>query len=135
MLTEKTKTIAVNILAIGLIAVLLIWGETYRRQLTQFRKGEAAWAVRDFPGAVAGYESAIHMYTPGSSMVYTSARRLWEIGELSEGAGDIPRALVVYRALRSSFYAIHCLATPGTDWIARCDVRIARLIEIQAGKH
>jgi len=128
---EKLKTIAVNIAAIALISVALIWGNTLYRQQVQFDKGEKGYASGDFPAAVAGYESAIHMYTPGSPTVDRSAQRLWEIGQMTEQRGDIPRALIAYRALRSSFYAVAWIFSPGEEWIRRCDKRIVALVRAQ----
>lgn len=131
---EKVKTIAVNVAAVALISIVLIWGNTLYRQHVQFEKGEKGMAVRDFPAAVAGYESAIHMYTPGSSIVDRSAQRLWEIGQITERGGDYPHALIAYRSLRSSFYAVAGINSPGKDWIARCDDRIAALVKMQQGR-
>lgn len=131
---EKMKTIAVNVAAAALISLILIWGHTLYRQHVQFGKGEKALAARDFPTAVAGYEAAIHMYTPGSSVVEKSARKLWEIAESTERDGDVTRALITYRALRSSFYAVAGLFTPGTEWIKRCDAKIAALVPLQQGR-
>jgi hypothetical protein len=130
---EKLKTIAVNAAAIALISLVLIWGNTLHRQHTQFDKGEKGLAAGDFPAAVAGYESAIHMYTPGSSLVHQSAQKLWQIAEQAERRGDVPRALIAYRSLRSSFYAVAGIYSPGTDWIERCDARIAALVKSQQG--
>lgn len=131
---EKVKTIAANAAAIALISLVLIWGNTLYRQHVQFGKGEKGFAAADFPAAVAGYEAAIHMYTPGSSKVEKSAEKLWEIGQMTERSGDFPRALIAYRALRSSFYAIAWIYTPGGDWIARCDARIASILQMQQGR-
>jgi hypothetical protein len=128
---EKLKTIAVNIAAIALVSVALIWGNTLYRQQVQYDKGEKGLKAGDFPAAVAGYESAIHMYTPGSPTVDRSAQRLWEIGQMTEQRGDIPRALIAYRALRSSFYAVAWILSPGEEWIKRCDKRIAALVKMQ----
>ena len=127
---EKVKTIAVNVAAIALISLVLIWGNTLYRQHVQFDKGEKGYAAMDFPAAVAGYESAIHMYTPGSSVVQRSAQKLWEIGQMTERSGDTPRALIAYRSLRSSFYAVAWLHAPGKEWIKRCDERIAALLKM-----
>jgi len=131
---EKVKTIAANVAVVTVISIALIWGNTLYRQHAQFDKGEKGFAAADFPAAVAGYESAIHMYTPGSSLVYRSAQKLWEIGQMTERSGDIPRALIAYRALRSSFYAVAWVRAPGRDWIARCDARIASLVQMQQGR-
>ncbi len=128
---EKVKTIAVNGLVIAVVAILLVWGNTWQRQRTQFQRGEAALAAGNYIAAIAGYESAIHMYTPGSSMVERSAEQLWTIGEAFERGGDPTRALVAYRSLRSSFYAVRGLTTPGKEWIARCDDKISALVQLQ----
>jgi hypothetical protein len=126
---EKSKTIAVNCAVIALLAILLIWVITWQRQTAQFRRGETALAARDYMIAIAGFEAAIHMYTPGSSTVQLAAERLWAMGEGFEKVGDTTRALLAYRSLRSSFYAVHGLNTPGKEWIARCDERIAFLVK------
>lgn len=130
---EKIKTIALNVAVAGLIAIALIWGNTLYRQHVQFDKGEKAAAAGDFPTAVAGYESAIHMYTPGSSTVEKSAQKLWEIGQIFEARGDASRALIAYRALRSSFYSVAWIYTPGEEWIKKCDAKIAMLVAAQQG--
>lgn len=131
---EKAKTIAVNAAAIAVICVVLIWGNTLYRQHVQFDKGQKGWVAGDFIAAVSGYEAAIHMYTPGSSLVDKSAQSLWEIGKMAEKNGDLPRALIAYRALRSSFYAVAGIYSPGREWIARCDARIAELVRMQQGR-
>jgi len=131
---EKVKTIAVNVAVIALISVALIWGNTLYRQHAQFQKGAKAWAAGDFTAAVAGYEAAIHMYTPGSSTVEQSAENLWKIGQTAELNRDVQRALIAYRALRSSFYAVAGVYSPGEEWIERCDGRIAALVPLQQGR-
>jgi len=131
---EKFKTIAVNGVVIAVAAILLIWGNTWYRQRTQFIRGETALAARDYIAAIAGYEAAIHMYTPGSPFVQEAAIKLWAIGEGFERAGDPTRALIAYRAMRSSFFAVRGLTTPGREWIARCDDRIAALVKAQGQK-
>lgn len=131
MLTEKAKTIAVNLLVIAIIMLFMIWGNTWWRQRTQFNKGEKALAERNYIAALAGYEAAIHMYTPGSSLVERSAQRLWDMGNSLEQAANPNQALVAYRALRSAFYSTHGLIRPGEEWIARCDARIAEILKRQ----
>jgi tetratricopeptide (TPR) repeat protein len=131
---EKLKSIAVNVAVAAVIGIILIWGNTLYRQHVQFDKGERGMAAGDFPAAVAGYESAIHMYTPGASLTEKSAEKLWQIGQMLEARGDIPRALIAYRSLRSSIYAITWIYTPGKEWIGRCDARIAALVQLQQGR-
>lgn len=128
---EKVKSILVNVAVAVLVSLLLIWGAALYRQYAQFDKGKSAEAAGDFTGAVAGYEAAIHMYTPGSSVVEQSAERLWGLAALMEQRGDLPRALIAYRALRSSFYAVAGINKPGREWIAKCDARIAELVKLE----
>jgi hypothetical protein len=126
---EKMKNIAVNAAFIALVSIALIWGNTLYRQHVQFQKGEQAMAAGDFVATVAGYEAAIHMYTPFSSVVDEAAQRLWGLAEFCAQRGDLPRALIAYRSLRSSFYAVGGLAHPGEEWIKKCDARIAQVLK------
>lgn len=128
---ETVKTIAVNVAVAAILSVIMIWGNTFYRQQVQFDKGEQGRAAGDFVAAVAGYESAIHMYTPLSGTVEKSAQGLWELAETAERGGDVNRALVAYRSLRSSFYATAWFVTPGAGWIERCDAKIAALVPLQ----
>lgn len=128
---ERTRNIIANVTVIAVIALLLIGGNTWWRQRTKFHQGEAALAARDYMAAIAGYEAAIHMYTPGSHLVERSARRLWEMGGEFERVGDLERALIAYRALRSSFYAARWLMQPGEEWIAACDRKITEILRRQ----
>jgi hypothetical protein len=130
-MSERTKNIIANVTVIAVIALVLIGGNTWWRQRTQFHRGEAALAARDYMAAISGYEAAIHMYTPGSPLVESSARRLWTMGEEFERVGDLDRALIAYRSLRSSFYAARWLVQPGREWIAGCDRKIAEILRRQ----
>lgn len=127
-MNERAKVIVTNGVVIILISLLLFAASTWWRLNSQFRRGEAALRSGDFAGAIAGFESALHMYIPYHPTIEKAAERLWQIGEANERLGDITRALIAYRSLRSSFYADHWLATPGTAWIEKCDKKIAKLI-------
>jgi hypothetical protein len=131
---EKAKNIAANVLVVAILAILLIWGNTWYRQWRQFSKGEDAFARKDIISAIAGYSSAIHMYTPLSPLVERSAERLWEITIRCAEKGDTERALIACRSLRSSFYAVRGLHQPGKDWIVRCDAKIAELVRLREKK-
>jgi tetratricopeptide (TPR) repeat protein len=130
-MTSRIKSILVNAVAITLICLLLFFAGTWWRMQAQFALGEEALQRGDFTGAVAGYESAIHMYIPFNQTIEKSAQKLWSIGESNERLGDISRALIAYRSLRSSFYADRWLVTPGLEWIARCDKKITALVPLQ----
>jgi len=130
-MNEQLKCILANGVAIIVICLLLFLAGTWWRMSAQFSLGEEALRRGDFPGAVAGFESALHMYIPFHPTIERAAEQLWLLGESSERRGDVPRALIAYRALRSSFYADHWLVTPGKAWIARCDKKIAALVPLQ----
>ena len=130
-MTNTIKSIAANSIVVILACLLLFLAGTWWRMQEQYDLGETAFRRGDFTGAVAGYESAIHMYVPFAGTIDNAARQLWAIGENNERLGDIHRALIAYRALRSAFYADRWLVTPGTDWIARCDTKIAALVPFQ----
>jgi hypothetical protein len=131
---EKAKTITANIVVITVISLALLWGNTFYRQFTHFKRGEKALAAGDTIAAIAGFESAIHMYTPGSGLVDRSAEQLWAIGEKMERTRNVDKALIAYRSLRSSFYAVRGLTNPGSDWIARCEAKIDQLLKLSAPK-
>ena len=130
-MTDRIKIILLNAVVIALLCLLLFFAGTWWRMHSQYLLGEAALQRGDFTGAVAGYESAIHMYIPFNQTIEKSAQQLWKIGESNERLGDINRALIAYRALRSSFYADRWLVTPGMEWIERCDRKIAALVPFQ----
>jgi hypothetical protein len=130
-MAERIKIIAINGTTIFVVSLLFFFGATWWRMHTQFTLGEEASGRGDFAGAVAGYESAIHMYIPFNPTIEKAARQLWGIAEANERQGDVNRALIAYRALRSSFYAVKWLSTPGMDWIARCDQKITALVPLQ----
>ncbi len=130
-MNEQVKSSITNGVIIVLLSLALLGASTWWRMSTQFNQGEAALRKGDFVGAVAGFESALHMYIPYHPTIEKAANRLWQIGETNERLGDVNRALIAYRSLRSSFYAAHWLVTPGTVWIENCDKKIAALIPLQ----
>jgi len=127
-MNEQVKSIIANGIVITLVSLLIFLAGTWWRMNSQFNQGEAALLKGDFPGAVAGFESALHMYIPYHPTIEKAAERLWQIGETNERLGDVNRALIAYRSLRSSFYAAHWLVTPGTAWIEKCDEKITALV-------
>jgi len=126
-MSERVKIILVNGSVIVVLCLAMFAAGTWWRMNTQYRLGQEAFQRGDFAGAVAGYESAIHMYIPYHPTIELAAQQLWKVAESNERQGDIQRALIAYRALRSSFYAAHWLATPGQGWIDRCDKKITAL--------
>ncbi|MDR3579124.1 MAG: hypothetical protein P4L44_04070 [Oryzomonas sp.] len=128
---ERIKKSVANAAIIIVLSLLLFLAGTWWRMQSQFQQGEAALTRGDFAGALAGYESAIHMYIPFHPTIEKAAQKLWQVGEIAERQGDVGRALIAYRALRSAFYADRWLSQPGKDWIWRCDQKIAGLVPLQ----
>lgn len=130
-MNQHLKSIIINGALIFIISLLMFASSTWWRMNTQYNRGEAALGRGDFAGAVAGFDSSLHMYIPFHPAIEKAAQKLWQIGETNERLGDVNRALIAYRTLRSSFYAAHWLVTPGKNWIAKCDQKIASLIPMQ----
>ena len=113
-----------------ILAVAIIWINVYTRSVKYFNEGESFYKAGRLMEAVTSYETSAHAYTPFNSHVARSMDRMWEIGQLLEKT-DIPQALVAYRCLRSSVYAIRSLYMPYKEWIPKCDERIAALVSDQ----
>jgi tetratricopeptide (TPR) repeat protein len=125
---DKAQSIALHIIIAAAISLILIWANIQYRQWSQYTTGEQALKRGDVIAAISAYDAAIHMYTPFSPLIERSAERLWQLGQAFEQRGERERALLAYRSLRSSFYAVRWLVSPGTGWIAKCDTRIASLV-------
>lgn len=132
-MNPKVKEILTTIFITLVIMIAMIWGRTYYSQWRQFNIGEDAFKKGNMREAVTGYESAIHMYTPGSGMVKTSIEKLWQIGEIFERQNQSDWALLAYRSLRSSLYAARSFYTPYPEWIKRCDKKIAAILAVKEG--
>lgn len=129
---SKARRITEHVVVAAAISLALIWGNTQYRQWSQYSKGNEAIAQGDIMGAISAYEASLHMYTPLGPFVGKSAEKLWALARDLELKGDTAKALIAYRSLRSSFYAVRSLYSPGTEWIARCDTRIAALLNYQS---
>jgi hypothetical protein len=123
----QTRPLFRHLAVAALLGVLMVSADILVRQVSHFRGGEQALAAGDPFTAMTEFESAIRMYVPGSPLVGKAAARIWSIADRHEAAGDREGALLAYRALRSAFYAVRSLVQPGSDWIARCDEKIATL--------
>lgn len=132
-MNPKVKEVVTTVFITLVIMIAMIWGRTYYSQWKQFNIGEEAFKKGDLRGAITGYESAIHMYTPGSGMVKNSIDRLWQIGEIFERQNQSDWALLAYRSLRSSLYAVRSFYTPYPEWIERCDKKIASILAVKEG--
>ncbi|MBI5696078.1 MAG: hypothetical protein HZC51_10125 [Nitrospirae bacterium] len=113
-----------NGILIFLVMFAMVWAKTYHAGNAQFNEGEKNLKINNVKDAITNYETAIHMYTPLSGYVPDSAQRLWEIGQDFEKSGDYDWALIAYRSLRSSFYAVRSFYTPYQEWIDRTEKQI-----------
>lgn len=109
----------------------MVWGRAYWQGSQQYNEGEVNFAQGNFNLAITNYATSIHMYTPLGGYVDKSAARLWEIGEGYEKSGQYDWAIISYRELRSSFYAVRSFYTPHKDWIQRSEKRIDELLALQ----
>lgn len=127
------RTLITTLIAL-LLSLLFLAANVNYRQKVQFQAGEQGEKAGNFMVALTGYESAIRMYLPFSPRIEQSAQRIWALGESAERRGDIERALIAYRSLRSAFYAVRWLRQPGETWIKRCDIKIAVLAALRKGQ-
>lgn len=127
-MTEKTKKNIYTVIIVASIMFLMVIIKVYYRSSVEFNSGEEAFSKQELNEAITHFERSIHWYTPLNKYVAGSAERLWEIGEIAEKQADTKLALLAYRSLRSSFYAVRSFYTPHKEWINKCDEKISSLV-------
>jgi len=129
----KKRLIRNIFIIFGIIVVMfiMVFVKVYIGSIKEFKRGEEAMESRDYNEAITHYERSIHWYTPLNSYVARSAKRLWEIGTLAEENGNNDLALIAYRSLRSSFYAVRSFYIPYKEWIDKCDDKISHLVALK----
>jgi hypothetical protein len=115
----------VKALVVAVIFFMAVAGKVFYMQRSHYIAAEKYFAASDWKSSIREYDAAMHSYIPWSPYIARSAGRLWEIGGMFEGQGKLEWANDAYSSIRSSFYASRSLYTPGKDWIARCDEKIA----------
>lgn len=111
-----------------LVVFGLIWGNVYYRQYKYFHEAER-YKSQDRPlDAIASYECAIRMYTPGSSLVKQSIENIWRYGQTFEQERRIEEAIIAYRALTCSLYAVRSFYSPYQDWRTRAEQKAQELV-------
>ncbi len=130
-MTESTKKNIITIIIIASIMALMVIVKVYYGSMVEFNRGEEAFSKQDLSEAITHFERSIHWYTPFNRYVAGSAERLWEIGKIAEKQNDTQLALLAYRSLRSSFYAVRSFYTPYKEWINKCDEKISTLVASQ----
>lgn len=110
-----------------LIFFSMIYLKVFLSSRAEFRTAEAALAKGNDREAIIHYERAILWYLPIGGYVEPSAEALWKLATALEEE-DKKLALEAFRSLRSGFYAARSFYTPGQEWIARSDQKIAALM-------
>ncbi|MDC4204200.1 MAG: hypothetical protein MPW14_05185 [Candidatus Manganitrophus sp.] len=110
-----------------LIFFSMIYLKVFFSSRAEFRTAEAALAKGNDREAIIHYERAILWYLPIGGYVEPSAEALWKLATALEEK-DKKLALEAFRSLRSGFYAARSFYTPGKEWIARSDQKIASLM-------
>lgn len=110
-----------------LIFFSMIYLKVFLSSRAEFRTAEAALAKGNDREAIIHYERAILWYLPIGGYVEPSAEALWKLATALEEK-DKELALEAFRSLRSGFYAARSFYTPGKEWIARSDQKIASLM-------
>ncbi|WDT76238.1 MAG: hypothetical protein MPW16_03280 [Candidatus Manganitrophus sp.] len=110
-----------------LIFFSMIYLKVFLSSRAEFRTAEAALAKGNDREAIIHYERAILWYLPIGGYVEPSAEALWKLATALEEK-DKKLALEAFRSLRSGFYAARSFYTPGKEWIARSDQKIASLM-------
>ncbi|MCH8157644.1 MAG: hypothetical protein IID18_07845 [Nitrospinae bacterium] len=119
--STKWITAAVLALAIGTL------GKVYWNASSELKQGADAFAQNEYAEAVTHYERSIQWFLPGTGLQDRAAEGFWKTAEHYEKAGEVQNAIDAYRLLRSAFYSTRSFYTPGSDWIVRCNEKIADL--------
>ena len=124
-----------SITSCTMVALALVIALTCLKLLStsknEFILAEAHLAKNEISKAITHYERALHWFLPFSQTPYQAAEKLWEIAQEYQTQNQIAEALKTYRTLRSSFYSIRSIYTPGKKWIPLCNEKIAHLMAVR----
>jgi hypothetical protein len=121
--------IILPVITVIVFIILSIWTKSFFESRKNYRIAEEHLQAGDNTKAITFFDRSLHWYTPLNPYIQKSAESLWEIGLQAKQEGDIRLALVAVRTIRQGFYAARSFYTPGGGWIARCDTKIATLID------
>jgi len=129
---NQFKTFFIPISLTIVFVISMIWFNVYQRSSRYSQEGDQFLSEGKTIEAISSFEAAAHAYTPWNSHVRHSMEKLWEIGEKLEQEHEDPTyALIAFRSLRSSVYAIRSFYMPYKEWIPQCDRKIRDLVSIQ----
>lgn len=115
-------------LAVIIVAVSFVWLKAFWSSRASFNAGQKYLQSGKHVKAITFFDRSLHWYAPLNPYPFKSAARLWHIGLIAQKSGDIKTALMAVRTIRRGMYAARSFYTPGKDWIARCDSKIASLM-------
>ena len=104
----------------------VIWASSQELEL-----GQEAFEQGDRESAVIHLRRSAHWYVPGNPYVGEALRELRQIGRQAEMEGQIPLALMAYRAIRTSCLGTRGLTVPHRQQFEAANGRIAALMARQ----
>jgi len=97
----------------------------------EFDLAEEHLSRNELSKSITHYARALHWFLPFSKTPSLAAEKLWAIGQKLQTQNNSVEALKTYRILRSSFYSIRSIYTPGKKWIHLCNEKIAHLMAVR----
>lgn len=119
------------VIGVAAAALLMIWTRAFYGSSEAHRMGEESLRHNRLIEAITYFDRAVHWYAPFNPYVEKSAQALWNLSETFEKRGDHASALAALTSLKSGYVAAAGLATPGRDWIKRCEARMEKLSQVE----
>jgi len=124
---HSASNVIVKAASVAVLLLLILWVRVFYGSMEDSKTGEALLKENQTIRAITYFDRSLHWYAPLNPYVERSAKRLWEIGEQAEKAGDKRLALIAYESIRNGFYGATHLVTPGKNWIRKVDSKLVSL--------
>jgi hypothetical protein len=124
---RRVSNVILKATSICVLLLLVLWSRVFYGSMEDYNKGEALLKENQTIRAITYFDRSLHWYAPLNPYVERSAKRLWEIGEQAEKAGDKRLALIAYESIRNGFYGASHVFRPGRNWIQRSESKIQSL--------
>jgi hypothetical protein len=122
------KTITSFILTALIVLIIFTCIKIISTSKSEFILAEDHLARDELSKAITHYERSLHWFLPFSQTPYQAAEKLWALAQRLQSQNQTSEALKTYRILRSAFYSIRSIYTPGKKWIHLCNEKIAHLM-------
>jgi len=123
----RVSNVIVKAVPLAVLVLLILWARVFYGSMQDYKTGETLLKENQTIRAITYFDRSLHWYAPLNPYVERSARRLWEIGEREEKAGDTRMARIAFESIRNACYGTSHVFTPGSEWIVRAESRIKRL--------